>query len=196
MQIWTASGREKKNHYAALSIFGILGIVVLAMGLGVAFSLLALIFEWTKWTGLLICVGETALAVWAAFRLGRRSRKDSLLFCLDDNGRLFAVDVSQLVPVHRGLLGYGQMAREIQKEIERLKRQMTEQREAPARGEQILSVERLKEKESGCRLVCQVRNLEGREYRRRWFVARGYENEAELLWQLQRRRSGRSSLQF
>ena len=45
MQIWTASGREKKNHYAALSIFGILGIVVLAMGLGVAFSLLALIFE-------------------------------------------------------------------------------------------------------------------------------------------------------
>ena len=196
MQIWTASGREKKNHYAAVSIFGIVGITALAMGFCIVFSILFLLFDWSAWTGLLFCIAATALAVWPAVRVGRRARKDSLLFCLDDEGRLFAVDAGQIVPCQGGLLGYGQMALEIQSEIERLKRQITEQRQAPARGEMILSVEKMREKENGCRLVCRVRNLEGREYRRRWFVARGYENEAELFWQLQCRGPGRSSLRF
>ena len=165
-------------------------------GRSLVFSILFLLFDWSAWTGLLFCIAATALAVWLAVRVGRRARKDSLLFCLDDEGRLFAVDAGQIVPCQGGLLGYGQMALEIQSEIERLKRQITEQRQAPARGEMILSVEKMREKENGCRLVCRVRNLEGREYRRRWFVARGYENEAELFWQLQCRGPGRSSLRF
>ena len=187
MKMWAAADPMQAKRYTAVHVAGILGIGAVTVTLSVLQGILYIWLEMTEMMSLFFCLLTVALVLWLALLVRRYSRRNSLFFCLDEQDRLFAVDVLQMMRPRKGLVGYGEMALEVQRGIELLREQVLVQKTAPARAELILSVERLKEKEKDCVLVCRVQNVDGREYRRRWMSGRGYEEEEILLWLLRRR---------
>ena len=187
MKMWAAADPMQAKRYTAVHVAGILGIGAVTVTLSLLQGILYIWLGMTEMMSLFFCLLTVALVLWLALLVRRYSRRNSLFFCLDEQDRLFAVDVLQMMRPRKGLVGYGEMALEVQRGIELLREQVLVQKTVPARAELILSVERLKEKEKDCVLVCRVQNVDGREYRRRWMIVRGYEEEEILLWQLRRR---------
>ena len=110
-KIWLSPDSEKKSRYGLRTLGGIVGITVLALLLVCGGTVLMLSRGWSRELfPLILCLGVTALAVFLAVRLGRRSVQDATVFFLTEEDALFAVDVRQLVRPGHNLPGYAAAA--------------------------------------------------------------------------------------
>ena len=105
--IWMSPDTRKKSRYGLRTLGGIAGIVALAMLLVVGGTVLGFSQGWpAEQVSLLLCLGGTALVVFLAVRVGRRSATDATLFFQMEGDRLFAVDARRLVHHGRNALDY------------------------------------------------------------------------------------------
>lgn len=189
MKVWMSPGIKESNHYAARLAAGIVGIILLAAVLLGGGVFLMFHFEELKLViSVALCLGVTALIIWLAFRVGRKSMQDVTFFVQDEQGRMFVIDARDYVREKRGILGLIHMAADTQKQIEKIKDYVNKMYDLSMVAPQILYVENLKENEDAYVLLCRVRfpgNVEGR---RTYFLVKGYEQEQELLWALERQR--------
>ena len=185
-----------KKHYALCMIGGILGIVLLAMILICAAFMSDFMKDgrWRRYP--LPCVLRvTALCVGLAYRLGQQSLKNRLIFCLDEEDRLFVVEAGKYIRTGSGLTGYISLAHRTQKEIGELtapggllERGMSREESLTGQEPQIISVEQIREREKSYRVVCRLKYPNQGEGKRTYAIMKGYEDENGLIWELERRR--------
>lgn len=196
MRIWTSSDTMGKKHYALCMIGGILGIVLLAMILICAGIYVGFHERWQmEEISLALCLGVTALCVGLAYRLGQQSLKNRLIFCLDEEDRLFVVEAGKYIRTGSGLTGYISLAHRTQKEIGELtapggllERGMSREGSLSGQEPQIISVEQIREREKSYRVVCRLKYPNQGEGKRTYAIMKGYEDENGLIWELERRR--------
>ena len=192
-KIWLSPDSEKKSRYGLRTLGGIVGIAVLALLLVCGGTVLMLSRGWSRELfPLILCLGVTALAVFLAVRLGRRSVQDATVFFLTEEDALFAVDVRQLVRPGHNLPGYAAAAAETQK----LLRRIGAQPYLPAGADEVRKVERIKENGSHYVLSCQVRRPDGRMGKKTYFLIKGCRDEELLLRQLERRKIWAGALEL
>ena len=81
------SGIKESNHYAARLAAGIAGIILLAAVLLGGGVFLMFHFEELKLViSVALCLGVTALIIWLAFRVGRKSMQDVTFLCRMSRG--------------------------------------------------------------------------------------------------------------
>ena len=196
MRIWTSSDTMGKKHYALCMIGGILGIVLLAMILICAGIYVGFHERWQmEEISLVLCLGVTAICVGLAYWLGQQSWRNRLIFCLDDEDRLFMVEAGKYVRVGSGLAAYISLASGTQKEIRELtapggllERGMGRTGSLTGQEPQIVSVEQIREREKSYRVVCRLKYPNQGEGKRTYAIMKGYEDENGLIWELERRR--------
>ena len=130
-----------------------------------------------------LCLGISALTVFLALRLGRRSVQDATAFFWMEGDRLFAVDARRLVHHGRNVLDHAAAMGEVQQFL----RKIAKDPYLPAGADEILKVERLREEPSHYVLVCRVRHPDRQVIRRTYFLGKGMEDQELLLHQLERR---------
>lgn len=182
--IWMSPDTREKSRYGLRTLGGIAGIVALAMLLVVGGTVLGLSLGWPiEQVSLLLCLGGTALVVFLAVRVGRRSATDATLFFQMEGDRLFAVDARRLVHHGRNALDHAAAMGEVQQFL----RKIAKDPYLPAGADEILKVERLREEPSYYVLVCRVRHPDRQVIRRTYFLGKGMEDQELLLRQLERR---------
>lgn len=149
---------------------------------------------------LLMVLGVTALVVALALALGRRSEADTMIYCRDDEGRLFAVDARSYVRQRAGgrnVMGAAVKTQRILANLTGgvLQKYMAQPQSLTGLTPQILAVENLKPAAGGYALVCTVRMPGGAEARQSYFVSAGMEDADELLHELEKLRSLESRLE-
>lgn len=186
----------RPKGYAARATLPLAGGLLLAMGLIVGISVLTLYLGWPA-EGVLLAatVLITAGIVLFAAGLGRCAARDAMIFCQDDEGRMFVVDARRYAGCHRGIAGYVKMAVQTQKVLETLadgetlERRLSERESLQGMEPQILAVENLKENGKSCSLICQVRYPGGKTGRQTYQLIHGYIEEERLLYELGRLRT-------
>ena len=149
---------------------------------------------------LLMVLGITALVVALALALGRRSEADTMIYCRDDEGRLFVVDARSYVRQRAGGRDAVGAAVKTQRILANLtggvlQKYMAQPQSLTGLAPQILAVENLKPAAGGYALVCAVRMPGGAEARQSYFVSAGMEDADELLHELEKLRSLESRLE-
>ncbi len=140
-----------------------------------------------------VCLGAVALVIFLARKIGSKVHQYCTVFCQDDEGRFFAVDVRKYVGCGRGVIGFIQMLSQMQKvkksmkENHILERYMRQEPSLIGVETQILSVDRMKMTGSGYRVRCRVEYPNKKRGKRTYLLVRGYENEAELVAAFERR---------
>lgn len=115
------------------------------------------------------------------------------VFCQDDRGGLFAVDIGKFAGYSRGLTGYIIMLRSMQRVVKNMKerhileRYMAENKSLNGLETEILSVYKMRPVRLGFKAVCRVKYRNGRIGKKKYLLVRGYENEAELILDFERR---------
>ena len=191
-QVWMPPGVQKGRRYGLRLLSGILGITVLALLLVVCGVALSFSLGWPREiTAAVLCLGVTALALWLAVALGRRSARDAAVYFLTEDDRLYALDARRLSRYGRSVLGYAKGAMETQAFLRRL----AEQPFLPADVDEILRVERLRETRGYYAVRCQVRRPNHRVFLRTVILVKGLEKEDMLLQQLERRQSWENAIE-
>lgn len=198
MRIWTSADPEEKKYYALRMVGGLTGILLLALLLIFAGVFAGFRMGWKmEEVSLVLCVGITALCVCLAFRLGQQSLRARLIFCLDDEDRLFVVEAGKYIQAGSGLAGYISLAHRTQKELEKLtapngllEREMSRTESLTGQEPQIVSVERIRERERSYRVICHLKYPNQKEGKWTYSIVKGYEDEEGLMWELERRRRG------
>lgn len=195
MKIWMPP-QKAKNRFAVHTLAGISAILALAF-LMIAVSALLTISagENGKVLSLFLCLLTTAVIVLLALQLGRILRREATLFCQDDSGRLYVLDVRRLVRYQRGFIGMIQTSSEVQKLIPAVRRQIEQEGMAPTAASEILGVERITERSGSYSVVCRVHHPNGHTGRYTCVLVKGYEQEDLLLYMLERKRLWRSSIE-
>lgn len=192
VKVWMSPETGSKSRYGLRmfgGILGIMGLVLLLIGGG---TVLMMSRGWPREpVSVAMCFGGTALAVWLAVRLGRRSAQDAMIFFQMEGDRLFVVDARRLVDHGRTILDYAGAAAEVQQFLRRLAKQPY----LPAGADEIRNVESLKENRNSYALICRIRHPNGRMVRRTYCLIKGYEDEELLLRQLERRKSWENALE-
>ena len=194
MKIWI-SQRAQKGGYAVHLLARMAGILVLAVVLAVLGGIAPLVFGWPRELSMLLMVlGVTALVVALALALGRRSEADTMIYCRDDEGRLFAVDSRSYVRQRAGgrdVVGAAVKTQRILANLTGgvLQKYMAQPQSLTGLTPQILAVENLKPAAGGYALVCTVRMPGGAEARQSYFVSAGMEDADQLLHELEKLRS-------
>lgn len=182
--IWMSPGAGKKNHSGFHTLSGIAGITILALLLTASGIVFGFRMRWpVELISAGLCLGVTALTVFLAMQLGRRSTQDATVFFLMEGDRLFAMDARRLVPHGRDILSHVTALIEVQQFL----RSIAEIPYLPAGADEILKVERIQENRSHFVLICQVRHPNRRVVRRTYFLIKNIENQELLLRQLERR---------
>lgn len=193
MKIWMSPQTQRKNHYAASTLGGIVAIVLLAMLVSVGGVMLSFYFDWPREiSAAVLLVVVTALIFWLALRLGRRSVQNALVFFLDDANRLFAVDARQLVYQSSSLLRQAEATVEVQQRLECIRGQGA----LPEGALEIRKVLQIKERRHDYTLVCLVRYPGGKSGRHTLFLVKGIPGQMQLLQQLERRQQGSGSVEL
>ena len=198
MRIWTSADPEEKKYYALRMVGGLLGIPLLALFLIFAGVFAGFRMGWKmEEVSLALCLGVTALCIWLAFWLRQQSLRTKLIFCLDDEDRLFVVEAGKYIQAGSGLAGYISLAYRTQKEVEKLtapggllEREISRTESLTGQEPQIVSVEGIRERERSYRVVCRLKYPNQREGKWTYSIVKGYEDEDGLLWELERRRRG------
>ena len=191
LKLWLSPDTAKKSRYGWRTLGGILGIAALAVLLTCGGAV------WLTASGtpvellsLGLCLGVSALTVFLALRLGRRSVQDATVFFWMEGDRLFAVNARSLVYHGRDILSHAAATMEVQQFLQKL----AENPYLPAGADEIRRVERIRENRSHYALVCQVRRPGQRTVRRTYFLVKGLEDQELLLHQLERRKSWENDL--
>ena len=139
LKIWLSPDSAKKSRYGWRTLDGILGIAALAVLLTCGGAV------WLTASGapvellsLGLCLGISALTVFLALRLGRRSVRDATAFFWMEGDRLFAVDARSLVYHGRDVLSHAAATMEVQQFLQKL----AENPYLPAGADEIRRVER------------------------------------------------------
>ena len=183
-QIWMSRETQRKSWYGLRTLGGIFGIAVLALVLISGGTVLAFSMGWpVKLFSTLLCLGVTVLMVVMAVGLGRRSVRDTTIFFLTEDDRLFVVDASHLVDHGGSVMSHADGLLKTQQFLRRI----AQSPGLPDGVDEILRVEGIKENRSHYALVCQVRHPNQKVIRRTYFLVKGVENQELLLRQLERR---------
>lgn len=184
-KIWMSPDTGRGSRFARRTVGGVLGIALLMLlligggiWLSFRFGLPRELFA------AVLCFGVTALAAALAVLLGRRSLQDATVFFLTADDRLYALDARGAVRFGHGAVGFAAGAAEVQE----LLRGIADRRSLPSSADELLKVERLRENRSHYVIKCRVRRRGGRVFTRAYFLVKGYEDEDELLRQLELRR--------
>lgn len=192
-KVWMSVDTAGKNRYALRILGSVLGIAVLMLAITGGAAVLALNFagDNIKLLSLILCFGATALAVLLAMKLGRRSAHDATVFFLTVDDRLYAVDARTMVSYGRGIPGYISGAIETQKFLEELAPKLR----VPPGADEIIKVESLRESRHHYTIRCRVRRSGQQSILHYYFLVKGYEDEEQLIRELERRKNWRSSLE-
>ena len=189
-KIWMSPDTGRGSRFARRTVGGVLGIALLMLLLIVGGVWLSFRFGLARELfAAALCFGVTALAAALAVLLGRRSLQDATVFFLTADDRLYALDARGAVRFGRGAVGFAAGAAEVQ-ELLRGRRSL------PSSADELLKVERLRENRSHYVIKCRVRRRGGRVFTRAYFLVKGYEDEDELLRQLELRRRWDAELEF
>lgn len=190
-QIWTSGSTARKSRYAWTTLGSILGIAALMMVLLFGGMALGMTLHWPmRWVSLLLCAGVTALGVRLGLGAGRRSLRDTTVFLLTGDNRLFFLNAADL---NRGRspLDYAKGTLDTQALLRRLAAAPF----VPATAREILQVEHIRENAREYALRCRVRVGDGPVFRQTCLLVKGLENEDLLLRQLERRQDWRADLE-
>lgn len=189
VKIWAPPARDVKSNAAV----GIALTVVLAMALTVGAVVLFVKYDLGAYFLLICVVAITALCMALAVSMGRRVRRSTLIFCLDDERRLFFIDANKYADYHRGLAGYAAMQREAHRAVQTLcapggmlERYMAEPKSLVGLEPEIMAVERLREKREHAYITCRAKYPNGRVERAKIMLVHGYEDEDLLCRELER----------
>lgn len=196
MKIWMPPQIKEKNHYSIEIIGGIAGIVLLALLLVIGSSFLMIYSSESKEiVALLLCLFITIFIIWLAIKLGRRSKRNTTLFCMEQE-HLYIIDVSKYISYHKGLFGHAEMVSETAKRLEEVKKELERDKQLPAEAAEIIQVDNLREHPNYYSLVCKIKNKEDQIYRWTYLMMKGYENEEELRMILERKRFAARSVEI
>lgn len=194
MRIWMEERAEEKDHFAAGVTLSIIGLTAAAIAVPCGIAVLTLILDGpVKEISMAACLGAVALVIFLARKIGSKVHQYCTVFCQDDEGRFFAVDVRKYVGCGRGVIGFIQMLSQMQKvkksmkENHILERYMRQEPSLIGVETQILSVDRMKMTGGGYRVRCRVEYPNKKRGKRTYLLVRGYENEAELVAAFERR---------
>ena len=194
MKIWMSI--HKKSHYVLHALTGVIALLVLALLLAAGTAALLLFGGSGKEVlSLLLCITGTAAVIWLATRLGHHLQKEATIFCRDQRDRLYFMDARQYVPHQKGILGFIQKIWKIQKKLNAMKYQLETEHAVPAEATEILKVEAFTEHWDYYALVCLVRYPNQHSGKLTCILAKGYEQEEELLHHLQRKRSWENTIE-
>lgn len=183
-KIWIAPGPGQKNRYALFTLGSVVAIVFLIMVLVVGGTFLTLYLSLPTQASLVgLCIGAVLLGVLLAVNAGRRALRDTLVFFLTQDDRLFVLDARTIPAYRRGPWGFGSMVLDAQKVLDRLAHTTA----LPPQAREILWVEKIQEGSACCRVTCQIRRPQGGQGRWVYLVPSGYPEEDLLRFQLERR---------
>ena len=100
------------------------------------------------------------------------------------------------IQYRRGFPGFARMDRDMRKEKEAILQQMRKEHLMPAGAVEIVKVDSMRERSRNYSLVCRVKYGHGGTGRRTYLLAKGYEDERGLLWELERRKSWQPALEM
>lgn len=127
----------------------------------------------------------TALAVFLAIRVGWNSVRNATIFFLTEENRFFALDARFLFAQRRDILGQVKgMA-----ETKQFLRILSQKPYLPAGADELIAVKKIKENRRYYAVHCRVRHPNRRVADRLYYVVKGYEDEPELLRQLEQRQT-------
>ena len=123
MRIWMEEQAGERDHFAAKITLAFAGLVAAVIALPCGIVVLALILDWpVAEVSMAACLIGVALALFFARQIGRKVHQYCTVFCQDDEGRLFAVDIRKFVGYQRGLPGFIQMLFQMQKAKTKMKK--------------------------------------------------------------------------
>ena len=193
MKIWISENLKKKNNYASGILLPLLFSLTLAFCLliGSIFLGFALNLPMELLT-FAVCIIATAFLIWAAAEAGRRSRRDTLIFCQARDGEIYVIDARKYVPFRRGVPGFISMLFKTQKILNNLispggvlEKYLPEKESLRGLEPRILSVEKIKENRKSYSMICHVETPARRPSRQTYVFSKGYDREKELLHALE-----------
>ena len=197
MRIWMEEQAGERDHFAAKITLAFAGLVAAVIALPCGIVVLALILDWpVAEVSMAACLIGVALALFFARQIGRKVHQYCTVFCQDDEGRLFAVDIRKFVGYQRGLPGFIQMLFQMQKAKTKMKKDHILERYLRQRPSltgvetQILSVERMQPAGDGLRVRCLVEYPNKKQGKRSYLLVSGYDSPLELVAAFERRLRG------
>lgn len=122
MRIWMEDHYGEKGHFAVKITLYLLLLLAVAMVLPVGVTLLALRRGWpVTEIALAVCLADVILTVYGAGEIGNKVHRYCTVFCRDNSGRLFAVDITKFAGCSRGLAGYIRMLCNTQRTMRNMK---------------------------------------------------------------------------
>lgn len=191
-KVWMSASIGKKSGYALHTLGGVLGIVVGVLLVTVGGTVLILSRGWPQILAITaLWLGMTALGIWFAFSLGRRTVREDTVFLLTEEDRLFHLQARRRSGHDGGPAGMVTSVLNTQKFLE----EVTHHPFVPREAEEILQVESIRENADGYALRCRVRYSNGRRGIYTCLLAKGLPDEDLLLQELERRRNWRNDLE-
>lgn len=194
MRIWMSEiSGQSDNKYAIRMVLGLFGCVLLAVVFSVGGAMLSIKMEEQKeLISVLSLVLTTVLVIWGALRLGKMSVRDTLIFCKDENDEMYVLNLRDKVRYRKGLIGYTSMVAETERLQTKLRNEGTLEQKLKdgTIGEmacEIVSVKNIKVQRDGHSVVCLVKYPSGRCGNATYQISKGFEQEDELLYHLERR---------
>ena len=185
-RVWISPDAGKGGCHL-LRVWGvILGITLLMMLLVAGGMALIDLFQLPREAAsLFLVVIVTALAVFLAIRVGWNSVRNATIFFLTEEDRFFALDARFLFAQRRDILGQVKgMA-----ETKQFLRILSQKPYLPAGADELIAVKKIKENRRYYAVNCRVRHPNRRVADRLYYVVKGYEDEPELLRQLEQRQT-------
>ena len=189
MRIWPPPPEDRRFN-ASHSILIIVAAVMVAVVLG-TLAVMLLHLGTAALTALTFVI--TAVCIAAALRLGKRSRRATLIFCTDRSRRLYFIDANNYTRFAHNLSGYESMqdtalatVRELCAPGGLLERRLAERGGLDGLAPEIVSVERLMPRRDGWSARCRVRYPNGGVAAARIPVLHGIPDEDELISEFER----------
>lgn len=189
MRIWPPPPEDRRFN-ASHSILIIVAAVMVAVVLG-TLAVMLLHLGTAALTALTFVI--TAACIAAALRLGKRSRRATLIFCTDRSRRLYFIDANNYTRFAHNLSGYESMqdtalatVRELCAPGGLLERRLAEPGGLDGLAPEIVSVERLMPRHDGWSARCRVRYPNGGVAAARIPVLHGIPDEDELISEFER----------
>ena len=185
MKIWFPPQTDQKSRYAFHALAGIAMILLLALFLILLTAYMTLFSEaYQAAVSLIFCMLSVFLILFFSLKLGQRLQKDTMIFCQDDDDRLYVIDVRVFSRSRRALLSVFDM----EKRINEMRQQLERNHRVPDTATEIVTIDALKEYRDYYSLVCQTR-IQGRQPETHtYLLMKGYEDESSLFLLLERKR--------